>query len=104
MAGLIGVPSGSKAFSRQDSTSNDGMASINLGKVKGIIYVQSTALNGARTKCFMVKNTSVEVVGSALDPVFENYVTATITDENLIVTAKNTSGTGFVNVTVWYFG
>ena len=80
------------------------MASINLGKVKGIIYVQSTALNGARTKCFMVKNTSVEVVGSALDPVFENYVTATITDENLIVTAKNTSGTGFVNVTVWYFG
>lgn len=104
MAGLLSIPSGSRAFLTKEAYSNNGSISINLGKTKGIIYVKSAALNGDKIKCFMAKTSAVEVVGSALDSIFENYVTATITNGDLVVTAKTTSGTGFVNLTVSYFG
>ena len=104
VAGLLSIPSGSRAFLSKSSYSNNGSVSINLGKTKGIVYVKASALNGDNIKCFMAKTSSVEVVGSALDSTFENYVTATITNGELIVTAKTTSGTGFVNLNIWYFG
>ena len=104
VAGLLSIPSGSRAFATKDAYSNNGSVSINLGKTKGIIYVKSAALNGDKIKCFMVKTSAVEVIGSALDSTFENYVTATITNGDLVVTARTTSGSGFVNLNVWYFG
>ena len=103
MAGLISIPSGSRAFLSESAYSNNGSVSINLGKTKGIVYVKCNALNGDKIKCFMAKTSSVEVVGSALDSIFENYVTAAISNGDLVVTAKTTSGTGFVNLSVWYF-
>ena len=103
MAGLLSIPGGSKAFSQKNSYSNEGSVSINLGKTKGIIYVTSPSLNGDKIKCFMVQSTSVEIIGSALDPTFENQITASISNGNLIVTAKTISGSGFVNLYVWHF-
>ena len=102
VAGLISIPSGAKAFSTQNSYSNSGTISINLGKVKGIVYAQSPALSSS-IKCFMAKTSSVEVVGSALSSNFDSCITASISNGDLIINSKTTSGTGFINLYVWYF-
>ena len=103
MAGLISIPSGTRAFSKKSDYTNSGTVSINIGKVKGLIYVKCGSLNGDNIKCFMAKTSGVEVVGSAIDSAFDSYITASMSSGSVTVTATNPSGSGFINLDVWYF-
>lgn len=103
VAGLLSIPSGKRAFSYQTSFANNGTVSINIGKVRGLIYVKCGSLNGDNIKCFMAKSSAVEVVGSAIDSTFDSGITASMSNGSVIVTAKNPSGSGFINLDVWYF-
>lgn len=103
VAGLLSIPSGKRAFSYQTSYANNGTVSINIGKVRGLIYVKCGSLNGDNIKCFMAKSSSVEVVGSAIDSAFDSGITASMSSGSVTVTAKNPSGSGFINLDVWYF-
>lgn len=103
VAGLLSIPSGKRAFSYKESFSNNGTVSINIGKVRGLIYVKCGSLNGDNIKCFMAKSSAVEVVGSAIDSPFDSGITASMSSGSVTVTAKNPSGSGFINLDVWYF-
>ena len=51
----------------------------------------------------MAKSSAVEVVGSAIDSTFDSGITASMSSGSVTVTAKNPSGSGFINLDVWYF-
>lgn len=103
VAGLLSIPSGKRAFSYQTSFANNGTVSINIGRVRGLIYVKCGSLNGDNIKCFMAKSSAVEVIGSAIDSTFDSGITASMSSGSVTVTAKNPSGSGFINLDVWYF-
>lgn len=92
-------------FSRRNAYASNGSVDLNIGRRRGPIWAYSASLGGTRTVCFIAKDSGVEFLGSSLDnSVLRDNITATLVNEEIIITAKTESGSGFVNVYAFWIG
>ena len=115
MAGLLPVANSSRnglmpmdlasLFSIKNTYTNNGTATLNIGRKRGPIWAYSQSLGGHRTVCFIASDAGIEYLGSSLEnSVLRDNITATLVDGQVQITAKTESGSGFVNVYAFYIG
>lgn len=85
--------------------SSAGSTKINIGRKRGPIWAFSVSLSGYQTVAFIAKDSGVDFLGSSFgNSILRDNITASLVDGNVEVTAKTESGSGFVNLYVFYIG
>ena len=92
-------------FSIKNAHASNGSVTLNIGRKRGPIWAHSLSLGGHRTVCFIARDAGIEYLGSSLEnSVLRDNITATLVDEQVQITAKTETGSGFVNVYAFYIG